>query len=367
MGAMLTPMSGHTLFSYFKTKSSQHVLLRVSLSSGRSHSCGCSVRGQRPPGSWGSTVLCWQWRNASALCLSSQPFPCPLPVEPQSPLHPTSNFLCLFSLNAFLSVCQIDFSLPPQFFPQFCFSWIFIDSALYSLLHAGQVNWLHGSSVNLWYRYHLYMLLLVSVHIFNFSRANMYTVSYSASTSSAAFLHFPSVENSLFCHTSVLMSLLVFLNHEQSCMCKRFFSRTQWPFQVHSVFPSCLLQYPTYQLLDRLKPVFLKPRVCVLVLVFLSSPQVLRHQYFTVTTAKAAAEYNIHSHFLSVNNSSICVCTAWLIPCPHQEAVLDTLQKLSALLVLCRFVLCRCHKSLSLVKKPKQTGCACRYFLELFK
>lgn len=33
MGAMLTPMSGHTLFSSFKTKSSQYIELRVSLSS----------------------------------------------------------------------------------------------------------------------------------------------------------------------------------------------------------------------------------------------------------------------------------------------------------------------------------------------
>lgn len=33
MGTMLMPMSGHTLFSSFKSKSSQHVELRVSLSS----------------------------------------------------------------------------------------------------------------------------------------------------------------------------------------------------------------------------------------------------------------------------------------------------------------------------------------------
>lgn len=44
----------------------------------------------------------------------------------------------------------------------------------FSLLHADHINiqTLHGSGVNLWSRYYLYMSLLKSVHIFNFSIAN---------------------------------------------------------------------------------------------------------------------------------------------------------------------------------------------------
>lgn len=245
MGAMLTPMSGHTLFSSFKTKSSQHVLLRISL------------------GSAGHIPVDAQWVDRDALtqgvsqhsdesggmpqlcACPPSPFPVPFQLSPSLLYIPSQTVsLCLVLMSFFLFARLI--SLFSHFFPWFCISWIFIDSALYSFLHAGQVNWLHGSSASLWYRNYLYMLLLISVHIFNFSRANTYTISYSASTSYAAFLHFTSVANSLFWHTSVLISLLVFLNHEQSCMSKRPFSRTWQLFQVQCVsrLPSTLSHLP---------------------------------------------------------------------------------------------------------------------------
>lgn len=117
MGAVLTPTSGHTLFSSFKTKSSQHVELRVSLSSGRSHSCGCSVRGIQTP--WLSVFLTTLFSGGMPQLYTSSPSPFPVPFQ-LSPsilyIPPQTVSACLVLMPFFLfarliSLCPHIFSL----------------------------------------------------------------------------------------------------------------------------------------------------------------------------------------------------------------------------------------------------------------
>lgn len=127
-------------------------------------------------------------------------------------------------------------------------------------------------------------------------------LSVPASTFCAAFLHCSSVTNSLFSSAGVLISLLVFLNISMdslACVKGGFHIHDGFP-KLH-LFPSCFPRDPTYQLLNKLKPAFLKSRICSLVLVFLSPPEDLQLHYFSVTTTKPATECHIPSHFFLIS------------------------------------------------------------------
>lgn len=192
------------------------------------------------------------------------------------------------------------------------------------------------------------MLLLMSVHIFNLSRAN---ISYSSSTSCAVFLHFTSAANSLFCHTGGSWLVCLYSWIMDSLACIVFKDMMAFPGSL--CFQAAFYSIPLISFWIRLKSLFLKPRVCVLVLVFLSSPQGLRPDYFSVTTAKPATEYYIHRHFFLVDDPAVydTVPASRSGPWRPEEIVC----------IVCAVPFCSLQVSQKLtshVKKPKQTGCA---------
>lgn len=118
MGAVLTPTSGHTLFSSSKTKSSQHVELRVSLGSGRSHSCGCSVRGIPTP--WLSVFLSTLFSGGMPQLYASSPslFPVPFQLSPSLLYIPPQTVSACLVLMPFLLFARL-ISLCLHIFPSF--------------------------------------------------------------------------------------------------------------------------------------------------------------------------------------------------------------------------------------------------------